>query len=46
MLNICFHIHIKNDHLNIIKSFLLVIFVAMSDKNKMLLLEYEDKDQP
>jgi len=39
MLNILFHIFSKNDQLNKIKIFLLVIFVEMSDKKKMLLPE-------
>jgi hypothetical protein len=46
MLNIWFHICIKNDQLNKIKIFLLVTFVEMSDKKKMWLPEQEDKDQP
>jgi len=37
MLNILFHIFCKNDQLNKINVFLLVIFVEMSDKKKMLL---------
>jgi len=39
MLNILFHIPSKNDQLNKINIFLLVIFVEMSNKKKMLLLE-------
>ena len=39
MLNLLFHICDKNDQLNKIKIFLLIIFVEMSDKKKMLLLE-------
>jgi len=39
MLNILFHICSKNDQLKKINTFLLVIFVEMSDKKKMLLLE-------
>jgi len=39
MLNILFHIFNKNDQLNKINIFLLVIFVEMSNKKKMLLLE-------
>jgi hypothetical protein len=39
MLNILFHICSRNDQLNKINIFLLVIFVEMSDKKKMLLLE-------
>jgi len=34
MLNILFHIFSKNDQLNKINIFLLVIFVEMSDKKK------------
>jgi len=37
MLNIWFHIYSENDQLNKIKIFLLVIFVEMSHKKKMLL---------
>jgi len=37
MLNLLFHICEKNDQLNRIKIFLLIIFVEMSDKKKMLL---------
>jgi hypothetical protein len=36
----------QNDQLNKIKNFLLVIFVEMSDKKEMWLLEQEAKDQP
>jgi len=39
MLNILFHIPSKNDQLNKINIFLLVICVEMSNKKKMLLLE-------
>jgi hypothetical protein len=39
MLNILFHICSRNDQLNKINTFLFVIFVEMSDKNKMLLPE-------
>ena len=39
MLNLLFHICGKNDQLTKIKIFLLTIFVEMSDKKKMLLLE-------
>jgi len=39
MLNILFHIFNKNDQLNKINIFLLVIFVEMSNKKKMLLPE-------
>ena len=39
MLNLLFHICDKNDQLNKIKIFLLIMFVEMSDKKKMLLLE-------
>ena len=39
MLNLLFHICGKNDQLNKIKICLLIIFVKMSDKKKMLLLE-------
>jgi len=46
MLNILFHIFSKNDQLNKISVFLLMVFVEMSDKKKMLLPEEEDKDQP
>jgi hypothetical protein len=46
MLNILFHICSRNDQLNKINTFLLMIFVEMSDKKKMLLPEQEDKDQP
>jgi len=38
MLNLLFHICDKNDQLNRIKNFLLMTFVEMSDKKKMLLL--------
>ena len=38
MLNILFHICGKNDEINEIKSFLLLTFVELSDKNKMWLL--------
>jgi len=44
MLNLLFHICDKNDQLNRIKIFLLMIFVEMSDKKKILLPGYEDKD--
>ena len=44
MLNLFFHICGKNDQLNKIKNILSMIFVKMSDKNKMLLLDKEDKD--
>jgi len=37
MLNILFHIFSKKDQLNKFSIFLLVIFVEMSDKKKMLL---------
>jgi len=37
MLNLLFHICDENDQLNRIKIFLLMIFVEMSDKKKMLL---------
>ena len=39
MLNHLFHTCSKNDQFNKIKTFLLMIFVEMSDKNKMLLLQ-------
>ena len=39
MLNLLLHICGKNDQLKKIKSFLLITFAEMSDKNKMLLLE-------
>ena len=39
MLNFLLHIFGKNDQLNEIKHFLLMIFVEMSDKIKILLLE-------
>ena len=39
MLNLLFHICGKNDQTNKIKFFLLIIFVKMSDKKKMLLPE-------
>jgi len=39
MLNVVFHIFSKNDQLNKISIFLLVVFVEMSDKKKMLLPE-------
>jgi len=39
MLNILFHIFSKNDQLNKLNTFLLMIFVEMSDKKKMFLLE-------
>ena len=39
MLNLLFHICRKNDQTNKIKIFLLIIFVKMSDKKKMLLPE-------
>ena len=39
MLNILFHIYGKNDQINKFKSFLLMIFVKISDKKKMFLLE-------
>jgi len=39
MLNILFHIFSKKDQLNKINIFLLMIFVEMSDKKKMLLPE-------
>jgi len=39
MLNILFHIFSKNDQLNKISIFLLMIFVEMGDKKKMLLPE-------
>jgi len=39
MLNILFHIFNKNDQLNKINIFLLMIFVEMSNKKKMLLPE-------
>jgi len=39
MLNILFHIPSKNDQLNKINIFLHVIFVEMSNKKKILLLE-------
>jgi len=37
MLDLLFHICDKNEQLNRIKIFLLMIFVEMSDKKKMLL---------
>ena len=37
MLNLLFHISSKNDQLTKIKTFLLVIFVKIRDKKKMLL---------
>ena len=39
MLNFLFHIFGKNDQANKIKIFLLMIFVEMSDKIKILLTE-------
>ena len=39
MLNLLFHICGKNDQTNKINIFLLIIFVKMSDKKKMLLPE-------
>ena len=39
MLNLLFHTCGKNDQLNKIKFFLLIILVEMSDKKKLLLLE-------
>ena len=39
MLNHLFHICSKKDQLNKIKTFLLMIFAEMGDKNNMLLLE-------
>ena len=39
MLNLLFHICGKNDQLNKIEEFLLVIFVEMGDKKKVLLPE-------
>ena len=39
MLNLFFHICDKNDELDKIQSLLLMIFVKMSDKNKLLLLK-------
>ena len=36
MLNLLFYICGKNDQLNKMKSFLLIIFVEMRDKKKML----------
>ena len=39
MLNLLYHICGKNDQLNKISFFLLIIFVEMSGKKKMLLLE-------
>jgi len=39
MLNILLHIFSKKDQLNKISIFLLMIFVEMSDKKKMLLPE-------
>jgi len=36
MLNILFHIFSKNDQLNKINTFLLVIFVEMSDKKNVV----------
>ena len=46
MLKISLHIFGKNHQLNKIKNFLLMIFVKMSDKIKILLPEKEDKGQP
>ena len=46
MLKISLHIFGKNHQLNKIKNFLLMIFVEMSDKIKILLAEQEDKGQP
>ena len=43
MLIFLFHIFDKNDQLNKIVFFLLIIFVEMRDKKKILLLEWEDK---
>ena len=39
MLNFLFHIFGENDQLNKIKNYLLMIFVEMSDKVKILLTE-------
>ena len=44
MINHLFHICGKNNQLIKITYFLLIIFVDMSDKKKMLLLKWEDKD--